>query len=221
VHRGIFSFKRLANVYPVVAALDQSDRDYDLLMLGAGPNRLGDASVTGRVLSAANVPAIVVRSADGVPPPRFTRLLVPLDGRAVSRAAAELALLYARAVNAEVTIVSMLNESRVTTGSLVLPESREAHDVDENARAAIEAHIRRELDDLSDGQQTGIDVRVLASGDPASTIIELANTGAFDLLVLGAEARTLVHSSLFGLGTAEILDRAHCTVAVAVPQLSS
>jgi Kef-type K+ transport systems, membrane components len=220
-HRGLFSSKRVISVDPASAALDEIARDYDLLMLGAGPHRLGDTSIAARLLSAACVPAIVVRSAEDTPPPKFTRLLVPLDGGAVSRAAAELALLYARAVRAEVTLVFVVNESRVATGSVVLPESHTTHDVDAAARIAIEAHIRGEFDELARNHDAEFDVRVLASGDPASTIIELANTGAFDLLVLGAEARTLVHSSLFGLGTAEILDRAHCTVAVAVPRLSA
>lgn len=218
-HRGLFSSKQVVSGDPASVALDEIARDYDLLMLGAGPHRLGDGSITGRVLSDARVPAIVVRSADGTPPPKFARLLVPLDGGAVSRAAAELALLYARAVGAEVTAIFVVNESRVATGSVVLPESRTTHEVDTDARAPIEAHIRGELDELARGHDVDLDVRVLASGDPASTIIEMANTGAFDLLVLGAEARTLVHSSLFGLGTAEILERAHCTVAVAVPRL--
>jgi nucleotide-binding universal stress UspA family protein len=215
-HRRLFSSKRVRSGDPAAATLTEAARDYDLLMLGATAHRMAAGSVTGRILADVDLPAIVVRAAHDSPPATFARVLVPLDGGLVSRAAAELAFLYARSVGASVTLAYVVNEARVATGALVLPESRESHAL---GGTSIEARIRSEFAGQAEDGATALDVRVLASGDPASTIIELAGSGGFDLLVLGAESRTFVEPFLFGLGTAEILDHAECTVAVAVPRI--
>jgi nucleotide-binding universal stress UspA family protein len=64
-----------------------------------------------------------------------------------------------------------------------------------------------------------MDVRVLASGDPGGTILEVAHTDDIDLLVLGGENKMLEQPLFFGQGTASIVERAECTTAVVVPHL--
>jgi nucleotide-binding universal stress UspA family protein len=147
----------------------------------------------------------------------FCRLLVPLDGSVFSHAAAEFAFAYAGAARAHVTLLHVLNETRVTIGAVALPESHESHPAAAIERSALETSIRAEYDPLAASGNTPYEVRVLASGDPSGTIVEVAATGEFDLLVLGAENKLIAQPLFFGQGTASIVDRVECTAAVVVP----
>src|SRR5690606_15988940 len=110
------------------------------------------------------------------PPERFERLLVPVEGSSFSRFAAEFAFAYAAAVGARVTVLHVLNEARVLTGALTIPESRSAHAVDESQEETLAARIRADYGTVADAATVEWDVRVLASGDPAGTIIEQSDS---------------------------------------------
>ena len=216
-HRSRFLTKRALSSDAASAVLDEAGRDYDLLMLGAAPRHIAESSMSARVLSEADLPAVVVRSTGSAVPTVFARLLVPLDGSVASRAAAEFAFAYARAAGAAISLVHVVDETRVAIGAVASPESREAHRIADAEEYSIEAGIRSNYDALAEDGGVEYDIRVVASGDPTSTIIEMANTGEFDLLVLGAEAKLLARPQFFGQGTADIVDRVECTAAVVIP----
>jgi nucleotide-binding universal stress UspA family protein len=214
---GLFSVKRTRSADPIATVLEEAGRDYDLLMMGAAPRHLAEPSLTGKVVAAAKVPAVLVR-ASAVVPERFHRVLVPLDGSVFSRAAAEFAFSYARAAGASVTLLHVANEARVSIGAVAVTDSHESHEIMGVEHATIAAHIRGEYEPFADAE-TPFDVRILASGDPAGTILDVANAGDFDLLVLGAENKMLARPLFFGQGTSAIVERAECTTAVVVPIL--
>ena len=213
----LFAAKRTTSADPAGAILSEASRDYDLLMLGAAPQHVAESSMTGRILKDAKLPAVVVRAGDGALPAIFCRLLVPLDGSVFSHAAAEFAFAYAGAARAHVTLLHVLNEARVTIGTVALPESHESHPAAAIERSALERSIRAEYDPLAADGNTSYEVRVLVSGDPSGTIVEVAGTGEFDLLVLGAENKLIAQPLFFGQGTASIVDKVECTAAVVVP----
>jgi len=213
----LFAAKRATSADPAGTILSEASRDYDLLMLGAAPQHVAESSMTGRILKDAKLPAVVVRAGDGALPPIFCRLLVPLDGSVFSHAAAEFAFTYAGAARAHVTLLHVLNEARVTIGTVALPESHESHPIAAVERSALERGIRTEYDPLAADGNTPYEVRVLVSGDPSGTIVEVMGTGEFDLLVLGAENKLIAQPLFFGQGTASIVDRVDCTAAVVVP----
>ena len=217
--RRLFSVKRTSSTDPTQTILDESARDYDVLMMGAAPRHLSEPSITGRVVGDARIPTVLVRAASDVPA-TFTRILVPLDGSVFSRAAAEFAFAYARATEASVTLLHVVNEARVSIGAVAVTESHASHEVGNSEHALRASHIRNEYESFADADSP-FDVRVLASGDPAGTIAEVANAGDFDLLVLGAENKMLARPLFFGQGTSAIVERAECTTAVVVPRLSS
>lgn len=218
-HRRLFSVRRVASPDPAGTVLTESSRDYDILMMGAAPRQLSEPSVTGRVVAAARIPVVLVRAA-GEPPAAFCRILVALDGSVFSRAAAEFAFAYASAASADVTLLHVVNESRVAIGAVAMPESRASHAIPIAEQSELETHIRAEYESLAGGGGA-FDVRVVASGDPPETIADVANAGGFDLLVLGAENKLLAQPLFFGQGTAAIVGRAECTTAVVVPTLDA
>jgi Kef-type K+ transport system membrane component KefB/nucleotide-binding universal stress UspA family protein len=215
--RRLFTVKRTTSTDPVATVVEETERDYDILMMGAAPRHLSEPSITAKVVASAKVPAVLVRAA-AVVPETFTRVLVPLDGSVFSRAAAEFAFSYARAAGASVTLLHVVNEARVAIGAVAVQESHESHEIAGLEHATIAAHIRGEYEMFADADNT-FDVRILASGDPAETIADVANAGDYDLLVLGAENKMLARPLFFGQGTSAIVERTECTTAVVIPAL--
>ena len=212
--------RRVRSSSPTTAILDEAARDYDLVFIGAAPRHLVSRSFVGDVVTKLRIPVVIVRGADGTLPDTYERVVVPLDGSVFSRAAAEFAFLYAASAQAQVTLLHVVNEARVTTGALAAPELRASHAVAEFEAETLENRIRSDLATLA--ASAGVDplVRILASGDPAATIIEQSHAGHYDLLVLGAENKLLAQPLFFGQGTASIVERAGCTTAVVVPHLT-
>jgi nucleotide-binding universal stress UspA family protein len=198
--------------------LAEARRDYDLLMIGAAPRHLVESSPIARIVAGASVPVVIVKAAEGVGEPT-RRVLVPLDGSIFSRAAAEFAFAYATSTSTHITLLHVLSEARVATGTLTTPERRDAHAVGHAIETRIAAKIRGDYARLAEEGRVSYDVRLLASGDPGGTIIDVTRAEGFDLLVLGAENKLLAQPFLFGQGTATIVDSAECTTAVVIPSL--
>jgi nucleotide-binding universal stress UspA family protein len=164
------------------------------------------------------MPVVIVRAAEQAAE-HTGRLLVPLDGSIFSRAAAEFAFAYAAAASLHVTLLHVLSEARVDTGTLALPERRDSHAIGHLLEARIAAKIRSDFARLAEDNGVEYDVRLLASGDPGGTIVDVTRTEGFDLLVLGAENKLLAQPLFFGQGTAAIVEGAECTTAVVIPSL--
>lgn len=209
--------RRTTSEDAATAVLDEVGRDYDLLMIGAAPRHLVAHSMIADVLAGVRVPTVIVRSTDDRPPARFENILLPVEGSVYSMYAAEVAFAYAHATGAHVTLLHVLNEARVLTGSLPVPDSRESHAVGRMQEQAIEERLRTDYGAIAAENEIAFDLRVLASGDPGGTIIEESRNGYYDLLVLGAENKMLAQPLFFGQGTAAIVERAGCTTAVVVP----
>ena len=210
--------RRVRSAEPAAAGLSEAGRDYDLLMIGAAPRHLVERSVIGDVLAGADLPAVIVQAVEPLPE-RFDRIVVPVDGSVFARQAAEFAFAYAGATGAEVTLLHVVDETRVLTGSLPVSDQRTARVLDEQEETSAEVRIRENFVGVAAAYDAAWDVRVLGSGDPSATIIEESRSDRCDLLVLGAENKMLAQPVFFGQGTAAIVDRAGCTTAVVVPAI--
>ena len=213
------SVRRVVSDEPAAAVLREAERDYDLIMMGAAAHHLIAHSVISDVMAGSRVPTVIVRASNGAAPEPLRRVLVPVDGSLFSRYAAEFAFTFADAAGARVTLLHVLNEARVGSGALAVPDSREAHDIAAGDQSALEERIRTDYGALASDHHTPWDVRVLASGDPSGTIIDESHSEHYDLLVLGAENKMLAQPLFFGQGTAAIVERAGCTTAVVVPRM--
>lgn len=216
-HRKKLTVRKVRSSDPAQAVIEESKRDYDILMIGAAPRHVLSQSMIAEIMSEVKLPVIIVRSTEAVPPPAYRRILVPVDGSVFSRQAAEFAFGYAQAANARVTLLHVLNEARVFTGVLAAADNRETHALELPQQEQLVARMREDYGSLAAAHEAGWDVRVLASGDPGGTIIDESHSEHYDLLVLGAENKMLAQPLFFGQGTAAIVERAGCTTAVVVP----
>ncbi len=215
----LFSTRRVRAVNPATAVLEEAARDYDLLMIGAAAHQLLGRTMIGTVLREASLPMVIVRTETITPPDKYRRVIVPVDGSVFARYAVEFAFAYAAAAQARVTLLHVISETQMSGGALWAPERREAHGVAATRVAELQEGFREDFNSLASADEVPWDIRILASGDPAGTIIQETDSGYYDLLVLGAEKKILNQPLFFGEGTATIVEHAGCTTAVVIPRL--
>jgi nucleotide-binding universal stress UspA family protein len=216
---GSFVSRRLVAAEVPQAVTIEAGRDYDLVMIGAAPDSPLHDALLQRVLRHAPTHVVLVRSADRALPQSGARLLVPVDGSLFSRYAAEFAFAFAGAAGGSVTLLHVISESRLASGSFPLPERRSARTPSEPLAQEVGRQLEQQFGALADRYGVALATRVLAGGAASEIIVAESSTGYHDLLVIGAENKLLGASLFYGQGTAAILERAGCTTAVVVPRV--
>ncbi len=201
------------------AVIEESARDYDYIFLGAAAVRPLHDALTQRIVSRSRVPTVVVRHLPETNGRPLRRILVPFDGGALSRHAAELAFAWGGAAGAEVVVLHVVDRTRLAPASIPIPDRQEAHALPRREAEELGRPIRDELGPLAESHGAGFSVRILASGSPGQAIIEESRSGDYDLLVLGTENKLVGRPLFFGQGTGEILEAAGCTTAVLLPAM--
>ncbi|HEX3408705.1 MAG TPA: cation:proton antiporter [Candidatus Binataceae bacterium] len=189
------------------AILKESERGYDAIFAGASPME-GEYALGGEVLrelvDRAQTPIVIVRNV-GAPVP-LRKILAPTTGAPFSRLGATLAMLYANATDAQMTALYVKEGPTLTLRDMY------------RRRATPEdgVPIVDELRQL--GQQVGVrlDARIESGGKPESAILNAAEKGGFDLLVMGVMFRPSERRLYFGPKVEFILRNARCAFAVVV-----
>jgi nucleotide-binding universal stress UspA family protein len=178
-------------------------------VLGATESAEGTFSnVIDRVLARSEIPSVVVRFPadrevdEGLP----GRTLVPVAASQSTRAAEEFAYSVAKAAGGKAFALHVVNRPE---GQGVLLEGPS---VDESLRAGQE--LVQEAREFGDKLGVQVDTGVRVAPNAEEEIVGFANSGTFDLLVLGASARALTNRPFYGHRVSFILD--HCRLPVAV-----
>ncbi|TMK41849.1 MAG: universal stress protein [Actinobacteria bacterium] len=131
----------------------------------------------------------------------YRSILVAVDGSETSRGAFDHAVGLARALNARLTLMTVLAplpsfvyRAGVNIGAL---------------QAEAEDESKAILRELADGAPQDIGLTtVWREGDPATRILEELEPGAHDLVVLGSRGRGRLRSTLLGSVAADVHFRA-------------
>lgn len=137
------------------------------------------------------------------------KILLPVDGSAVSLEAVRFAIRMARA-GLETSVVLANVQEAATLYELLV-----AHDplVLEQVSAAAGAHTLEAAQLLL--QEAGISFESeVASGDPAHTIVDMVERHACDLVVMGASGTSTLRSALLGSVSNEVLHAAGVPVMI-------
>jgi nucleotide-binding universal stress UspA family protein len=137
------------------------------------------------------------------------KILLPVDGSAVSLEAVRFAIRMARS-GLETSVVLTNVQESATLYELVV-----AHDPQVLAQvsAAAGAHTLEAAQALL--QEAGISFESeVASGDPAHTIIDIVERYACDLVVMGASGTSTLRSALLGSVSNEVLHAAGVPVMI-------
>lgn len=166
----------------------------DLLVMtsrGTGPlAKFWFGSVTDELLNRLSRPILVIRSAgekhDGPEPGFFQRVLVPLDGTAVSERILEPVLKLGRVMGASLQLLGVVRPGAVAGTDPMYAPPREVPDpqgIDEMRR-----YLEGVRECLSAGYEGQIDVMTRTGTDVAHEIIDVGNPRRFDLIALTTHA---------------------------------
>lgn len=196
---------------PVNAILDEAQKDYDLLVLGAsGKNRGSNILFTPLVdylVRSSPCTTMVVQSKRMQEAWSPRRILVPTNGTVAARHAAEIGFSLASSGEEEVIILNVVMQDR---GSRYY----QAPDEILEHQLGIAHQIVEELRQLGEslGVLTAIAVRV--GLNPETVILDVSSKERVDLIILGTGLRSGSDRLFLGPRVEHILDNAPCPVIV-------
>lgn len=198
---------------PAAAIARESRLGYDLVLVGASEEESDGAgvfsNVVDRVLAAVDIPTVVVRFPSGddeETPPLPTDILIPIVGSRASRAAEELGFSLARRTGGRALTLHVVNRPQ---GQGVMLE-------DPAAEAAIRTGQEMVAAGAAFGERLGVDVdtAVRVSPNPEAEILEVADGGGFDLVVIGAASRPMTNRPFFGHRVTYLIERSRIPIAI-------
>ena len=210
---------------PAEAIIQEATLGYDLVVLGATePADESEvfSSVIDRVLARLELPTLIFRypTPDEHGPvteavsPRVNRVLLSVESNRASRAAEEVAYSLAAHNDGSVLALHLIAES--TDGPFYVDMLSDTP----NQRAGLELMEESVAFGERLGARVNADVRPAAQ--PAGDLVKAANTGNWDLLVMGATNRPLSRRPFFGYNMSHVLKRvAIPMVVVAIPDIVS
>lgn len=150
----------------------------------------------------------------------FNKILVPVDFSECSSAALKQALMLRETLGARVEVVHSFDVPTFIPPHVVVMMG----EVDATLSEHAERHANEQLREFLDRQGVPADSQVTSKvllGPPAPTILEAAEEGHFDLIVMGTHGRTGLPRLFMGSTAEKVLRHAHCpvlTVRVATEQ---
>ena len=135
----------------------------------------------------------------------FSKILVAIDGSESAKKAFAKSLFLAAHCNAKLNLIHVtsceLGGDSATTFELI---------------EQLQAKAKIILEDYKkDAIRNNIPIKVmLRQDDPAQTIIEIANSGNYDLIITGSRGMSAFKELLLGSVTLKIIHHVHCPVMV-------
>lgn len=199
---------------PAKLILEEANKDYDLMILGASEKRANAdvlfTPVADTIIRLSPCPVMIVQGhqehkrEDWVP----EKILVPSNGSQASRRAAEVA--YAIINDKEVQDVTVLH---------VVEENRSNYNLDASGtllerqkQTAVEGVNK--LRDIGVMQEVNVDARVEVGSEPETVILEMARRHNMDLIILGTHVSVGSERLYLGPRVERILNNASCPVIV-------
>lgn len=192
--------------------LDEAQKDYDLIILGASEKASGSDilfnPMTDEIVRLAPCPTMIVkgtRVAEHWPP---KRILVPTNGSASARYAAEVAFALAHEEAVRVTLLNVVESEK--RGDYRFDSSESSRERQLSNAHQIVASLRQ----LGEAQDFVAETEVRLGGAPEEVILELAEAGPFDLIILGTDLRASSERIFLGPRVEAVLDQATCPVII-------
>jgi len=139
------------------------------------------------------------------------KILVPTDFSRNAKAAFKYAMKLAQLLEAQVTVVNIYHPSATVVNESPLPIDGALLQLNRERLAEFVA---------SDDQASGMVSQRVEIGFAVDKLVELSDTGEFDLIVMGATGETGLMEKVFGKVSLSVAARANCPVLL-VPQDAS
>jgi nucleotide-binding universal stress UspA family protein len=145
----------------------------------------------------------------------FERILVPVDFNTTARPAIDYAAMMALRFNATVEIVHVWQPPALIPANFLLVTS-DPGTVPQSLEDIARNHAVERTQELADLiKSRGVTAKVhIGIGNPAHEILGLAESGHFDLIIMGSHGRTGVARALIGSVAEKVVRHAPCPVLV-------
>ncbi|HEX2572060.1 MAG TPA: cation:proton antiporter [Polyangia bacterium] len=187
-------------------------RGMELVIVGAslGSRQQLRGEIHMHLVEQASAHVAIVNAGETDKPMR--RLLVPTDGSYFGRAAVELAVLLAERLAAEITILYVVQASRLQSvgGDTTLDEER---------RRTLESTLRASLEPILGRTAIRVNLSVREDVQLHRPVLRELQEESYDLLVVGVEAEAMRHRLSVGYDVDVLVDEAPCASLVLVPRL--
>lgn len=202
-----------AHTQRVAQCIAEQAQGHDLVVLGATEERGGLASphtfgaAIDELLQTSALPVLVVRSpgssriavSDGFTPLTPQKILVPSTGTREGQPALELGITLAQRLGAQCTVLTVREEEPVS-----LP--RELQD-----ELSSPGWSQLEQESLP-----GVTYQTLQADRPGRAIVEVAEQGGYDLIVLNARVRSGTRQAYLGPQVDHVVRASPCPVAILI-----
>lgn len=135
------------------------------------------------------------------------KVLVPVDGSETSKKALEMAVSVAKTAKASLTILEVIEEFGP------LPGYYEAAPAGKDRVKWISEHRFEKVHPILEHEKVEWDRRVV-EGYAADKIVELAEEGKYDMIVMGSRGLSPFGRFLLGSVSDRVVHHAHCSVMV-------
>jgi Kef-type K+ transport system membrane component KefB/nucleotide-binding universal stress UspA family protein len=195
------------------AICDEARRGCDVIVIGSGDGPSIGGAVVEQVVGAAPCHVGIMKA--GAAGGDYRRILVPVDGSIASRLAVELALRYAEAVGAELTL-ALLTERRPQAAAYAdlsgthQPPTAPSTSAEELERISVVFRAATVVPNIIH----------LAFDPGSSAVAQAVEKGHHDLVVLGTENRAVQHRLFFGYENERLIRATRVPVMVVVPNLA-
>ena len=191
--------------------LEESKKDYDLLVIGATEKQKNSDMVFNQfidnLIRFSPCPSIVVQGHKKFESNLGKRILVPTDGSKSSKRAAEIAFALAVNENDEVHILRVIEEKKTLDDF-----DMKNHLLERQINYARE--IVNEFRVIGESLSVKTFTRVELGINPETVIIEVAEKNNFDMVVLGSDVRPGSDKLFLGPRVEQVLDNCTCPVIV-------
>ena len=141
----------------------------------------------------------------------FRKILVPVDFSPMSRAAVEQALGFAQLFHGSIHLLHVWEVPAYLRPDLTVWSEDLSASLELHLRAEAENAMRHLMVDTSLEGRAGVETEI-RSGTPHSTIVEVAEDGRFDLIVMGTHGRGALSRLLMGSVAERVVRLASCPV---------
>jgi Kef-type K+ transport system membrane component KefB/nucleotide-binding universal stress UspA family protein len=196
---------------PLEKILEESKKDYDLLVIGATEKQNNPEQVFNtfidNLIRFSPCPSLIVQGHAHFDESKSKKILVPTDGSIASKRAAEVAFALTSNEKDEVHILRVVEEKI----SLDEMETKD-HIMDRQLNYAKE--IVNELKIIGESLSVNTHTKVEIGLNPESVIIDVAKKDGFNLVIIGSDVRPGSDKLFLGPRVEKVLSNCECPVIV-------
>ena len=141
----------------------------------------------------------------------YSKILVPIDGSDTSIRALNHAVNLAKIHDSRIDMISVIDELKLPFGAQFRLWAQESHE--RLTRTILESLNKEMVRVKEENPSMEIDASI-HNGDPADTIIKIAEEEVYDLIVMGKKGVNLVEELVIGSVTRKVVKESKVTVTV-------